>query len=183
MRVEEKSMSMVLSKEQMIRFASALSEQEVESIWPKVCLVADSPNLTRTVEGVYGKGARPDLAAVLNIARKFGVIHEATIVANPGLPTYIANRFERLGYTVVRGLAPDCDDRFVRKIAGAGVIADTLVVMGGDHCAIDVIRLVKNQRRPVKVVVIGVRESTAVCLKDCVDEFINLPVILNAVAA
>lgn len=176
-------MSVVLSKQQMVHFASALAEQEVEATRPKVCLVADSPNLTRTVEGAYGKGARPDLAAVLNIARRFGVIHEATIVANPGLPTYVADRFERLGYTVVRGLAPDCDDRFVRKVAGAGVVADTLVIMGGDHCPIDVVRLVKNQRRPVRVVVIGVRESTAVCLKDCADQFINLPVILNAVAA
>lgn len=176
-------MSVVLSKEQMVRFASALAEQELEATQPKVCLVADSPNLTRTVEGVYGKGARPDLAAVLNIAKRFGVIHEATIVANPGLPTYVADRFECLGYTVDRGLGPDCDDRVISKCVSAALIADTLVCMGGDHCAVDVIRLVKGQRRPVKVVVIGVGEATAYCLKNSVDEFINLPVILNAVAA
>lgn len=176
-------MSVILTKKQLGVFEVALKEQEDAASEPTVCLVGDSPNLARTVEGVYGKGARPNLAAVLNIAREFGVIYEATIVANPGLPAYVADRFERLGYTVDRGLAPDCDDRFVRKVAGAGVVADTLVIMGGDHCTIDVVRLVKNQRRPVRVVVIGVRESTAVCLKDCADKFINLPVILNAVAA
>jgi len=176
-------MSAVLSRKQMARFASVLAEQEVEATQPKVCLVADSPNLTRTVETVYGKGARPDLAAVLNIARGFGVIHAATIVANPGLPTHVANGFERLGYAVDRGLGPDCDDRVISKCVSAALIADILVCMGGDHCAVDVIRLVKGQRRPVKVVVIGVGESTALCLKTSVDEFINLPVVLNAVAA
>ena len=150
-------MSVILTKKQLDVFGKALKEQEEAATQHKVCLVAESPNLGRTVERAYGKGARPDLAAVLNLARKFGVIHEATIVANPGLPTYVADHYGRLGYSVVRGLAPDCDDRFVRKVASAGVVADTLVIAGGDHCPIDVVRLVKNQRRPVRVVVIGVR--------------------------
>lgn len=176
-------MSVILSKRQLSVFAKALAEQEAAATQPKVCLVADSPNLARSVESVYGKGTRPDLAAVLNIGRRYGVVHEATIVANPGLPSPIANHFEGLGYTVDRGLGPDCDDRVISKCVRAGLVADTLVCMGGDHCMVDVIRLVKLQRRPVKVVVIGVRETTASCLRDSCDEFINLPVISNAVAA
>lgn len=105
------------------------------------------------------------------------------MVANPGLPVYVAQRIERLGYTVDRGLGPDCDDRVVSKCVVAGLVADTLICMGGDHSMIDVVRLVKNQRRPVRVVVIGVREGTAWCLKKSADEFINLPVISKAAAA
>lgn len=71
----------------------------------------------------------------------------------------------------------------VSKCVVAGLVADTLICMGGDHSMIDVVRLVKNQRRPVKVVVIGVSEATAWCLKKSADEFINLPVISKAAAA
>lgn len=39
-----------------------------------------------------------------------------------------------------------------------------------------------RQRRPLKVVVIAVREAKARCLKESADEFINLPVILKAAA-
>jgi hypothetical protein len=176
-------MSVILSKEQMARFAPALAEQEAEGSQPKVCLVGDGPNLARRVEAAYGKGARPDLAAVLNIARRYGSIHEATMVANPGLPVHVARRIERLGYTVDRGLGPDCDDRVVSKCVGASLVADTLICLGGDHSMIDLVRLVKNQRRPVKVVVIAVREATAWCLKESADEFINLPVISKVAAA
>jgi len=176
-------MSVILTKKQLGVFGKALREQENGDTDPKVCLVGDGPNLARRVEAVYGKGARPDLAAVLNIARKYGSIHEATMVANPGLPVYVAQRIERLGYTVDRGLGPDCDDRVVSKCVVAGLVADTLICMGGDHSMIDVVRLVKNQRRPVKVVVIGVKEGTAWCLKNSADEFINLPVISKAAAA
>jgi hypothetical protein len=63
-------MSVILTKKQLGVFEVALKEQEDAASEPTVCLVGDSPNLTRTVEGVYGKGARPDLAAVLSIARE-----------------------------------------------------------------------------------------------------------------
>jgi hypothetical protein len=181
--VEDENMSVILTKKQMGVFGKALKEQEAAATQPKVCLVADSPNLTRSVERTYGKGARPDLAAVLNIGRQYGQVHEATIVANPGLPSHVANRYERLGYAVDRGLGLDCDDRVISKCVRAGLVADTLICMGGDHCMVDVIRLVKLQRRPVRVIVIGVRGTTAACLKEACDEFVNLPVLSNAVAA
>jgi hypothetical protein len=181
--VEDENMSVILSKKQMASYANALREQQDAPIQPKVCLVADSPNLTRSVERTYGKGVRPDLATVLNIGRQYGQVHEATIVANPGLPRHVASRFERLGYVVDRGLGLDCDDRVISKCVQAGLVADTLICIGGDHCMVDVIRLVKLQRRSVRVIVIGVRGTTAACLKEACDEFINLPVLSNAVAA
>lgn len=173
-------MSVILTKTQLSVFGRALREQE-EASQPKVCLVADSPNLSRSVENVYGKGARPDLAAVLKIGQQYGHIHEATLVANPGLPSWVVDRFERLGYSVDRGFGPDCDDRVISKCVRAGLVADTLVCMGGDHCLVDVIRMVKQQRRLVRVVVVAVKEATAACLAEACDEFINLPVLSNPV--
>lgn len=176
-------MSVVLNNMQLRRFAAALNEQETSTTQRSVYLVADSPNVSRSVEKVHGTGSRPDLAAVLNIGKRYGMVQEATMVANPGLPTAMERKFERLGYSVYRGLGPDCDDRVISKCVSNGIIADTLVVLGGDHCMVDVIRLVKNQRRRVWVVVVGLKETTAECIRTACDEFIDLPVILNPVAA
>ena len=57
-------MSVILTRQQLTRFAAALAEQENGANQPQVCVVADSPNLTRCAEEVYGKLARPDLTAV-----------------------------------------------------------------------------------------------------------------------
>lgn len=167
----------------MSLFAAELAEQEAAGTQPTVCLVGDSPNLTRTVERVYGKGARPDLAAVLQIGRKYGQVHEATMVANPGLPNWVAAQFERIGFKVDLGLGPDCDDRVVSKCVRAGLVADVLICMGGDHALVDIVRLVRFQQRPVKVVVIAVKEATAACLAESCDQFINLPVLVHTAAA
>jgi hypothetical protein len=172
-------MGVVLTKKQFEAFAGQLAEQEADATRPKVYLVADSPNLTRSVEKFYGQGARPDLAAVLQIGRRYGELYEATLVANPGLPIGVARHFQRLGFSVNLGLAPDCDDRVVSKCVSAGLVADILVCMGGDHSIVDVIRIIKLLRRPVRVVVVAVKEATALCVAKSCDDFIDLPILYS----
>jgi hypothetical protein len=179
----EEDMSVVLSQNQLSLFAARLAEQAASANQPKVCLVADSPNLARRVEDKYGKNARPNLQAVLRIARRYGQVHEATLVANPGLPRPIAVEFNRAGFNVDLGLAPDCDDRVIRKCVEAGLVADVLICMGGDHAFVDIVRLIKLQKRPVKVVIIAVKQGTAACLLESCDAFIELPVFPCATAA
>lgn len=169
-------MGMVLNKHQISTFADRLSEQEAAATLPKVCVVAHSPNLARSVEEIYGKGVRPDFAAALQIGKEYGEVYDATLVANPGFPRTIAKRLQHLGFNVDLGLAPDCDDRVIRKCVSAVLIADILVCMGGDHCLVDVVRIIKLLRRPVRVVVVAVKEATASCLATSCDEFINMPI-------
>lgn len=48
-------MGVALNMRQNDSFAERLAEQQAAAIMPKVRLVADSPNLTRSVEEIYGK--------------------------------------------------------------------------------------------------------------------------------
>lgn len=176
-------MSVTLTPKQLTRFAAALAEQESGANHPQVCVIADSPNLSYSAEQVYGKLARPDLSAALRLAKKYGTIHEAQMVANPGLPVWVARQWERIGFSVNIGVAPDCDDRAVRQCVSALLVADVLICMGGDHAFIDVVRLAKLSRRNIKVVVVSVRECTAASLIEDCDEFVDLPVAVNPRAA
>jgi len=176
-------MSVTLTPQQLTRFAAALADQENGDSKPQVCVIADSPNLTKSAAEVYGKLARPDLKAALRLAKTYGAIHEAQMVANPGLPIWVARQWERIGFNVNIGLAPDCDDRAVRQCVSALLVADVLICMGGDHHFIDIVRLAKQSRREIKVVVVSVRECTAACLLDDCDEFVDLPVAVYPQAA
>jgi hypothetical protein len=176
-------MSVTLTPKQLTRFAAALAEQESGANHPQVCVIADSPNLTRCAEQVHGKLARPDLSAVLRLAKQYGTIYAADMIANPGLPNWVAQQWEKVGFSVNIGLAPDCDDRAVRQCVQALLVADVLICMSGDHAFVDIIRLAKSSRRQIKVVVIGVRECTAACLIEACDEFVDLPVATYTRAA
>jgi hypothetical protein len=176
-------MTVILTPQQMTRFSAALAEQETGANQPRVCVVADSPNLTRSTAEVYGQFARPDLIAALRLARRHGAIHEARMVANPGVPKWVARKWEQIGFCVDIGLAPDCDDRAVRQCVQALLIADVLICMSGDNAFIDIIRLAKLSRRQVKVIVISVRKCTASCLIKACDEFVDLPIEVQARAA
>jgi len=176
-------MSVTLTPKQLTRFATALADQENGESQPQVCVIADSPNLTRSAAKVYGKLARPDLPAALRLARKYGTIHEARMIANPGLPNWVAQQWQRIGFCVDIGLAPDCDDRAVSRCVPALLVADVLICMGGDRIFIDIARVAKLSRRQIKVVVVGVRECTAACLIEVCDEFVDLPVATHTRAA
>ncbi|MHB1954395.1 MAG: NYN domain-containing protein [Sulfobacillus sp.] len=175
-------MAVTLTQQQRVKFAAALAEQEAAVDQLKVSLVADSPNLTRCATDVYGKFARPDLPAVLRLAKQYGSIHEARMIANPGLPHWVAQQWEQIGFDVdFLGRAPDCDDRAIRQCVQSAMDADVLFIMSGDHAFVDVIRLIRMSQK--KVVVVAVRSMTAACLIEACDQFIELPVTLRSQAA
>jgi hypothetical protein len=178
-------LTFALTIQQRSIFAEVLADQQLAALnqLPRVHMVGDSPNAGRTVEAVYGIGARPDLRKVIQIGRSFGCLYKAVMVANPGLPSWVVRHYESCGFDTDFGRSADCDDRFVRRCAEAAVCADVLVCIGGDHAPVDVLQLAKESRRRVRVILMAVRKRTHPSLLQWCDRFIELPVINRSLAA
>jgi hypothetical protein len=178
-------MAIALTAKQRNTFASELTMQELaaEDATPKVFIVGDSPNASRTAESVYGTGVRPDLRRIFQLGAQHGYVHKAVMVGNPGLPERVVRHFEKCGFEVDLGLGPDCDDRVVSRCVEAAVICDVLICVGGDHAFVDILRLARQSRRKVTVIVMAVRQATHPCLLKSCDKFIELPVTGRSLAA
>lgn len=142
-----------------------------------VGIVADTPNLTRTAQAVFGELARPDFRQLLNLARVYGVVspRSAFAVCNGGVPQFVQTKLHSLGFSVTRGTgAADCDDEVFRLALSTGIDANTLLIASGDHIYEPVVKALVGLGKCV--IVCGVRARVARQLRERASLFLDLPI-------
>jgi len=144
----------------------------------RVAILVDTPNITRSVLNSRGRGFRPDLQKVLTDASKTGRVVHAKAHVNDGIPRFHVVGLQKMGLSVVRSHAFDCDDSLVAWAVRVCLQVDCFVLCSGDKHFRSLVRLLKMAGR--KVIVCAVRESCNKALKDLSDEYIEMPTIGGA---
>lgn len=141
-------------------------------------VIVDSPNATRTVCDVFGRGVKPDWGAVLGFGRRHGRLVAGIAAVNDGLPEFAVGRLRGLGYSVHFSHARDVDDCVVSQIIRRIDCANTFVLVSGDggYCS-----LVRTLRRLSKhVIIVAVERRCNRKLRKLADEFHPLPVVVKS---
>src|SRR5579864_1072112 len=94
-------------------------------------LLADTPNLFRTVVRCHGTAAIPDYGAILNLGRELGDISAYAFV-NPGVSSRFVEAIRNKGFKVIGSKAEDVDDSLVANAVRLRRRVDWVVLCSGD---------------------------------------------------
>jgi uncharacterized LabA/DUF88 family protein len=141
---------------------------------PGVVLV-DSPNASRTAAFVYGRRARPDWAAILQLVARIGRPVSGIVVVNDGLPEHFIRKFRDVGYAVQFSHARDVDDRVVAQAIRMVDRARVFAIVSGDggYCSLAAVL----RRLHKRVIVIAVEARCHPKLRKLAHEFHQLPIV------
>ena len=114
-------------------------------------LLADTPNLFRTVVRCHGTDAIPDYGAILNLGRELGEVSAYAFV-NPGVSPRFAEAVRNKGFKVIGSKAEDVDDSLVANAVRLGVGVDWVVLCSGDGDYIPLARLLQSTGVKVGVI-------------------------------
>lgn len=140
----------------------------------KVLLLVDTPNLYHTVMDDGGPTARPDYAAIYELACGFGNVRAMAFV-NQGVNNGFVKRLEANGFEVVRPIADDVDYALIATAVKFSRTVDWVILCSGDGDYATLTQLL--QTAGVKVAVMAVRQYCGRNLRCAADKFIEVPVL------
>jgi len=141
----------------------------------RVAILADTPNIFRSIQRTYGLSERPDYRQLYRQGEGLGRISDAIAFVNDGVACRFAEALERLGFSVSRSEAHDVDDHLTaRAVALHGRVERVLLCSGdGDYLPL----VVLLQARGTEVIVCAVANNCSRRLRQQADRFLHMPTI------
>ncbi len=144
---------------------------------PRVAVVVDTPNITKSVIRRHGSAVRPDYGSLIRRARSFGDVIAAVALVNDGVNPAFSKALSALGFKVVPSHAFDCDDAVVAWAVRLHATVDCIVICSGDHGFCDLVRLLKAIR--LRIVLCAVSGSCNHNLRKLSDQYVEVPAYLD----
>lgn len=139
----------------------------------EVLLLADTPNIGRSVLKEYGSEARPDYRALLAVARNLGENLEPFAFVNDGVKNCFVQSLQNLGYAVVFSHARDVDQHLVAKAVALHHRVSHLVLASGDGGFCPLVDLL--HARAIWILLAAVPSSCSRYLRALADGFVEMP--------
>lgn len=135
-------------------------------------LLADTPNLFRTVVRCHGTDAIPDYNAILDLGRALGNVTAYAFV-NPGVSPRFVEAVKNKGFKVIGSNAEDVDDSLIASAVRLRPRVDWVVLCSGDGDYVPLARLL--QTTGAKVGVIAEPMCCSQELRSVADRFFPAP--------
>ena len=139
----------------------------------EILLLADTPNIGRSVLNECGPEARPDYRALLALGRSLGEDLEPYAFVNDGVNRSFVQCLKFIGYEVVFSHARDTDEPLVAKAVTLHHRVSHLVLASGDggFCAlVDLLHA-----RGIWILLAAVPSSCSRYLRELADAFVEIP--------
>lgn len=140
---------------------------------PRIVVVVDTPNVTKSVIDKHGSAFRPSYRSILRHAKSLGLVTAAVALVNDGVNPGFTNELRAIGYQVELSHAFDCDDAVVAWAVRLHPMADCFLICSGDHGYCDLVRLLKAVH--LRVVLSAVAGCCNRQLRELSDEYIEVP--------
>jgi uncharacterized LabA/DUF88 family protein len=140
-----------------------------------VAILCDTPNMMRSVQDIYGRGARPDYASIHKTSATLGTVASAHALVNNGVSSLFVDRLKGEGYQVHRSNAWDCDAEVIAWAVRLSGKVDRLVLCAGDGGYTNVVKLLKAVG--VRVTVCSVSACCSRRLRQSADSYVEAPVM------
>jgi hypothetical protein len=140
---------------------------------PRVVVIVDTPNITKSVIQKHGTLVRPDYGWLIAYARSIGLVTAAVALVNDGVNAAFSGALGAMGYQVEPSHAFDCDDAFVAWTVRLHKRADCVVICSGDHGYCALVHLLKAIHR--RIVLCAVAESCNRQLRNLSDKYLEMP--------
>ena len=141
----------------------------------RVIILADTPNIFRSIQRTYRAGARPDYRQLFRQGERFGRVRQAIAFVNEGVHPGFTEALERLGYTISRSEAHDVDDHLTARAVALHDRAERDLLGSGDGDYLPLVALLQAQGK--EVVVSAVAENCSRRLRRQADHFFDMPTL------
>ena len=140
---------------------------------PRVVVIVDTPNVTKSVIERHGSAYRPNYRRILRHASSRGIVTAAVALVNDGVNPRFTKALREMGFQVELSHAFDCDDAVVAWAVRLHLLADCFLICSGDHGYCHLIELLKAAR--LRIVLSAVAGCCNRKLRELSDEYFEVP--------